>query len=129
MTVATGNTSGSAANPAPTGGGNPATPPGLPAPAGAGRAGSWSSAFSTIAPAVTFFRTIRTKTIEIWNIQGDLVGKTIVLLSLVIAGVALWPAIAGAKDGKEATLLAQWTAKKDFFELCESVSVSVVALP
>nr|CEG03288.1 unnamed protein product [Fusarium pseudograminearum CS5834] len=55
-----------------------------------------------------------------WKSKVDLVGKVIVLLALVVSVLALWPAFAGASDGKRANILTQWTARKDYFEFCET---------
>ncbi|KAK0644600.1 hypothetical protein B0T16DRAFT_199062 [Cercophora newfieldiana] len=38
----------------------------------------------------------------------------------VIACVALWSTIAATNDGRKAKLLAEWTAKKDFLEFCQT---------
>lgn len=52
--------------------------------------------------------------------QSGLLGKVVVIVSLMVAALALWPTFSGTAEGRRATLLAEWTAKKDFFEFCES---------
>jgi hypothetical protein len=59
---------------------------------------------------------------ELWSRKCDLVTKLIVLLTFIIAALALWPTFSALREGRKATTLAQWTAKKDYFEFCESVS-------
>ena len=43
------------------------------------------------------------------------------VISLIIAALALWPTFSGAGDSRRALDLAEWTAKKDYFEFCELV--------
>lgn len=40
----------------------------------------------------------------------------------VIACVALWSTISATYDGRKSVILAEWTAKKDFLEFCQTVS-------
>lgn len=64
---------------------------------------------------------------NIWDIciqlraKSGLLGKAVVLVSFIVTAVALWPTFSGAVDSRRSKLLAEWTAKKDFFEFCESV--------
>jgi hypothetical protein len=46
-------------------------------------------------------------------------------VSLVLTAVMAWPAVTSSSDTRLATLLAEWTSKKEYFEFCESVSVAV----
>ncbi|KAM7195245.1 hypothetical protein V8F20_007621 [Naviculisporaceae sp. PSN 640] len=54
------------------------------------------------------------------RLKSALVGKIVASVSVVIAGLTLWTTLAAIVDTKRAILLAEWTAKKDFFEFCES---------
>jgi len=56
--------------------------------------------------------------------KSEFLGKVIVLVSFLVTALALWPTFSGAGDSRRSTLLAEWTAKKDFFELCESVCLT-----
>lgn len=40
----------------------------------------------------------------------------------VLACVALWSTVNATSDGRNAELLAEWTAKKDFIEFCQTAS-------
>lgn len=40
----------------------------------------------------------------------------------VVACVTLWYTISATSDGRKSKILAEWTAKKDFLEFCQSVS-------
>lgn len=40
---------------------------------------------------------------------------------LIIACVALWSAIGAMMDGRKAVRIAEWTARKDYWEFCETV--------
>lgn len=40
----------------------------------------------------------------------------------LIACIALWSTIRAMEDGRKAVSLAEWTARKDFFEYCHSAS-------
>ena len=44
------------------------------------------------------------------------------IIGTFLAGLALWPSFVGVDAARKANLLAQWTARKDFYEFCESVS-------
>ncbi|KAM7187376.1 hypothetical protein V8F33_011274 [Rhypophila sp. PSN 637] len=60
-----------------------------------------------------FYEKIQSKT---W-----LLGKLILVFSIIITAVAVWPTFAGAAASKRSNVLAEWTARKDYFEFCESV--------
>ncbi|KAK4206743.1 hypothetical protein QBC37DRAFT_116412 [Rhypophila decipiens] len=62
--------------------------------------------------ALRFYDKIQSKTL--------LFGKFILVLSFVVTAIALWPTFSGAAESKRANLLAEWTARKDYFEFCES---------
>jgi hypothetical protein len=47
---------------------------------------------------------------------------TIGAAGFIVACVALWSTISATKDGHKATVLAEWTAKKDYLEFCQAVS-------
>lgn len=64
----------------------------------------------------------------LWARPGQLFSVTLAILTFTIACLALWPTISGAKDSKTATLLAEWTAKKEYYEFCESVSTYTRAM-
>lgn len=40
---------------------------------------------------------------------------------LIIACVALWSAIGAMMDGRKAVRIAEWTARKDYWEFCETI--------
>nr|KAK4640620.1 hypothetical protein QC761_601035 [Podospora bellae-mahoneyi] len=40
---------------------------------------------------------------------------------LIIACVALWSAIGAMMDGRKAVKIAEWTARKDYWEFCETI--------
>ena len=56
--------------------------------------------------------------------NGALIFKVIGIASFVFTAIALWPAVASFKEARKATLLAEWTSKKDFLDYCEEVSIS-----
>ncbi|KAI0828750.1 hypothetical protein F5Y06DRAFT_283009 [Hypoxylon sp. FL0890] len=56
------------------------------------------------------------------KVMGEIAkrGATVLgILSLIIACIALWPSVTAANDGHHAERLAEWTARKDFLEICE----------
>ncbi|CAJ2503292.1 Uu.00g106860.m01.CDS01 [Anthostomella pinea] len=53
--------------------------------------------------------------------RAELIIRVIAVLAFFIAVVTLWPTIAAAYDGREARLMAEWEAHKDFIEFCETV--------
>ena len=48
--------------------------------------------------------------------------KMLTMAGFIITCLTLWLTISSAKDGHKARLIAEWTAKKDFLEFCQSVS-------
>lgn len=46
----------------------------------------------------------------------------LVIIGLVLAAIAIWPALQSARDTQNATALAQWSAAREFLAYCESVS-------
>jgi len=44
------------------------------------------------------------------------------IASLLLTAILAWPAVASAGDTRMATLLAEWTSKKEYMEFCEAVS-------
>ncbi|KAK4198266.1 hypothetical protein QBC40DRAFT_95310 [Triangularia verruculosa] len=52
--------------------------------------------------------------------QAGLFLKFLSLISFLIAAVALWQTISASIDAKRNTELAEWTAKKEFIEFCET---------
>src|SRR5207247_406682 len=47
----------------------------------------------------------------------------------VLACVALWSTMNATSDGRKAEILAEWTAKKDFMEFCQTVSGIIIIRP
>ena len=54
----------------------------------------------------------------------EFIWAVIAIATLIVTVLALWPSILSWRDTHTATLLAEWTARKDFLEFCSSVSVS-----
>ena len=50
-------------------------------------------------------------------------GLIIAFTAMVLAGMALWPAVGGDNLAKKALDLAQWTALKDYREQCQNLLV------
>jgi hypothetical protein len=76
---------------------------------------------SFITSQIKLVSAVQPKIHAIWARSRRLLSATIAILTFIIACVTLWPTISGANDSKAATLLAQWTAQKDYYEFCESV--------
>lgn len=97
---------------------------------GAGGRVSWRQGLATSVNRLTdslhatWTTFIRPQAAALWAQPGSLLFSFTTISSLGLAGLALWPAITGATDTREARLLAEWTALKDFYELCESVSAA-----
>lgn len=58
--------------------------------------------------------------------KGTITAKTVFAVTgtavgTFLAGLALWPSFVGVDAAQKANLLAQWTARKEFYEFCESV--------
>lgn len=51
------------------------------------------------------------------------------IVGTLLAGLALWPSFVGVDVARKANLLAQWTARKDFYEFCEEVCLTLCAAP
>ncbi|KAK8026385.1 hypothetical protein PG991_003441 [Apiospora marii] len=73
---------------------------------------------------------IRARTMPICNAlinvcagRVDVGLKVAAILSFVITAVLVWPSISSASDGHKAAMIAEWTARKDFLENCEAVSI------
>ena len=64
------------------------------------------------ARAQSLAHAISSKLREVLTTQWDLISKILILLTIFIAGLTLWPTFAGVRHGREANLLAQWTAQK-----------------
>ncbi|RYP23569.1 hypothetical protein DL765_001083 [Monosporascus sp. GIB2] len=54
--------------------------------------------------------------------KSEVMTKTLAIIAIIVACFALWPTFSSAKDGRKATLIAEWTAKKDFLEFCQSIN-------
>ncbi|KAI3324248.1 hypothetical protein HD806DRAFT_63457 [Xylariaceae sp. AK1471] len=54
------------------------------------------------------------------SLVGKAVAVIVTVIGLVLTGLALRPAFASTTYADVATALAQWTARKDFIEFCES---------
>ncbi|RYP77341.1 hypothetical protein DL771_001136 [Monosporascus sp. 5C6A] len=52
--------------------------------------------------------------------KSEVMTKALAIIGIIAACFALWPTFSSAKDGRKATLIAEWTAKKDFLEFCRS---------
>ena len=59
----------------------------------------------------------------LWSKRGTTAAKIIGTVTFMVTCLALWPTFAGTDIAKKANVLAQWTADKDFYEFCESVSI------
>ncbi|KAF4464582.1 hypothetical protein FALBO_8576 [Fusarium albosuccineum] len=91
---------------------------------------AWASVVNFAIAVLAWFRgggagtssttTLASKLQALWTNKYNLIGKTIVLLALIVACLALWPSFAASRDSRKALSLAQWDAKKSYFELCES---------
>ena len=55
--------------------------------------------------------------------------RAVSLIAIVRSCIALCPAVLSASDSRMATILAKWSAEKEFREYCESVSLSIERLP
>ncbi|KAK8090427.1 hypothetical protein PG997_005388 [Apiospora hydei] len=58
--------------------------------------------------------------------KGDMLLKAVATLTFLITIVALWSGVSSANDGHKAELIAEWTARKDFMEACETVSTQFI---
>ncbi|RYP48351.1 hypothetical protein DL769_011210 [Monosporascus sp. CRB-8-3] len=54
--------------------------------------------------------------------RSEVMTKALAIIGIIVACFALWPTFSSAKDGRKATLIAEWTAKKDFLEFCQSIN-------
>ncbi len=59
----------------------------------------------------------------------DAIDKTVVLLTLILAVVALRPALSSADDGRRSRKAADWANDKDYREYCEQVCPGRVPSP
>lgn len=59
------------------------------------------------------------------NMKAGFWSHIMVAVPLLIAILTLWPTFTSTADAKTATELAKWTARKDFIEFCQSVSIYV----
>ncbi|KAK0672619.1 hypothetical protein QBC41DRAFT_20135 [Cercophora samala] len=57
---------------------------------------------------------------EVITTKGALILKVLSLTSLLITILALWQTILSSADAKRNTLLAEWSAKKEFLAFCEA---------
>lgn len=58
----------------------------------------------------------------LWMRKGTAAGKSAIVVTLLIGCLTLWTAFTGDDSAVKANTLARWTANKDFYEFCESVS-------
>ncbi|KAB5550902.1 hypothetical protein GE09DRAFT_154250 [Coniochaeta sp. 2T2.1] len=54
-----------------------------------------------------------------WQIFG-IASKLAAITSLMLTALTAWPTVSSAGDTRTATLLAEWTAQKEFLEFCEA---------
>ncbi|KAK8126839.1 uncharacterized protein PG998_002598 [Apiospora kogelbergensis] len=59
--------------------------------------------------------------------RGEIILGTATVLALFITAISMWPTISAATDGRKAELIAEWTARKDFFETCETHNWTLAA--
>lgn len=52
-----------------------------------------------------------------------MVGRVVIAVTLLATILALWQAFSGTREARIANMLAVWSAKMDFYELCDSVSL------
>ncbi|KAK0726626.1 hypothetical protein B0T21DRAFT_37869 [Apiosordaria backusii] len=78
------------------------------------------------APRPTRSRAALTTIVELSKTKGGLILKALSVTSLLITVLALWQTISTSADAKRSTVLAEWTAKKEFLEFCEAVRLPFV---
>lgn len=88
---------------------------------------SITSSQVTAQPQTNFTRVWRSIR-EFFYARGGLLLKLVTILAFLVAIIALWPSITSASDGHKAALIAAWTARKDFIELCEAVSALYLSI-
>jgi hypothetical protein len=55
--------------------------------------------------------------------RAGVIAKLVGIGGFAIACVALWSTLSAMNDGRRALALAEWTARKDFLEFCQSVCI------
>ena len=60
--------------------------------------------------------------------RGSALAKIVGIAGFVIACVALWSTLSAMDDGRRSIALAEWTARKDFLEFCQSVRANCKAM-
>jgi hypothetical protein len=74
-------------------------------------------------PATSSPTSLRGKTAEFLTRHFLKPGMLLSVFALVLSAIALWPALVSIHESRRATELAKWTAWKDFYEFCETVSL------
>ncbi|KAK8115356.1 hypothetical protein PG999_007425 [Apiospora kogelbergensis] len=60
---------------------------------------------------------------KVYNAKGRMLLKLLAtILGLLFAALTIWPGYSSANDGHKAELIAEWTARKDFIEACETLA-------
>ncbi len=60
--------------------------------------------------------------------RGGALAKIAGIAGFVIACVALWSTLSAMDDSRRSIELAEWTARKDFLEFCQSVRANLKAM-
>lgn len=81
--------------------------------------------FKFVAILGAFFRSLQPA--SVFGRSGSIVGRASRILAAMagfaVTCVALWTAICAMEDSRKALRLAEWTAKKEFLEFCQTVSL------
>lgn len=59
----------------------------------------------------------------LWSKRNTVAGRGVIAVTLLATILALWQAFSGTREARIANALALWSAKMDFYELCDSVSL------
>ena len=100
------------------------------------RTESWKSRLSSsstvLAEAADAFATRALDAYDFAQTQlarrGGALAKIAGIAGFVIACVALWSTLSAMDDSRRSIELAEWTARKDFLEFCQSVRVTRKAM-
>ena len=102
-------------------------------PKPAHRTESWKSRLSSSSTVLAEVAdTFATRALDAYNFaqtqltrRGGALAKIAGIAGFVIACVALWSTLSAMDDGRRSIALAEWTARKDFLEFCQSVRVNL----